>query len=189
NPGYHFKRIGLEAGPLSQWLFSALAEAGLPVICVETRHMQAVLKAQINKTDRNDARGIAQMMRAGLYRPVHVKTLRSQELRMLVTQRKLLQSKAIAIENALRGTRSSSEHAAVEEMVLAQSLGDADRQAARDEKGDRGPGTPVGCDHAPHMGLTAPSSAGPENRPQQQQQHENPVASNPMRTLDLHRAV
>ena len=68
NLAYHFKRIGLEAGPLSQWLFSALAEAGLPVICVETRHMQAVLKAQINKTDRNDARAIAQMMRAGLYR-------------------------------------------------------------------------------------------------------------------------
>ena len=45
NPAYHFKRIGLEAGPLSQWLFSALAEAGLPVICVETRHMRAVLKA------------------------------------------------------------------------------------------------------------------------------------------------
>jgi transposase len=56
------------------------------VICVETRHMRAVLKAQINKTDRNDARGIAQMMRVGLYRPVHVKTLRSQKLRMLLTQ-------------------------------------------------------------------------------------------------------
>src|SRR6187397_673580 len=69
NPIYRFKRIGLEAGPLSQWLFSALAESELPVICVETRHMQAVLKAQINKTDR-----------------------------------KLLQSKAIAIENDLRGT-------------------------------------------------------------------------------------
>jgi transposase len=96
---YHFKRIGLEAGPLSQWLFSAIAEAELPVVCVETRHMQAVLKAQINKTDRNDARGIAQMMRVGLYRPVHVKTLR-----MLLTHRKLLQSKAIAIENDLRGT-------------------------------------------------------------------------------------
>src|SRR5450759_5031195 len=112
NPAYRFKRIGLEAGPLSQWLFSALAEAGLPVVCVETRHMQAVLKAQINKTDRNDARGIAQMMRAGLYRPVHVKTLRSQKLRMLrsqklrmlLTHRKLLLSKAIAIENDLRGT-------------------------------------------------------------------------------------
>src|SRR5437764_6618481 len=104
NPAYHFKRIGLEAGPLSQWLYSAFAEAGLPVVCVETRHMQAVLKAQINKTDRNDARGIAQMMRVGLYRPVHVKSLRSQKLRMLLTHRKLLQSKAIAIENDLRGT-------------------------------------------------------------------------------------
>ena len=101
---YRFKRIGLEAGPLSQWLFSALAEAGLPAICVETRHMRAALQAQINKTDRNDARGIAQMMRAGLFRPVHVKTLRSQKLRMLLTHRKLLQSKAIAIENDLRGT-------------------------------------------------------------------------------------
>ena len=104
NPVYCFKRIGLEAGPLSQWLFSALAEAGLPVICVETRHMRAVLKARINKTDRNDARGIAQMIRVGIYRPVHVKTLRSQKLRMLLTHRKLLQSKAIAIENDLRGT-------------------------------------------------------------------------------------
>jgi transposase len=103
-PGRAFRRIGLEAGPLSQWLFSALAEAGLPVICVETRHMRAVLKAQINKTDRNDARGMAQMMRVGLYRPVHVKTLRSQKLRMLLTHRKLLQSKAIAIDNDLRAT-------------------------------------------------------------------------------------
>src|SRR5512133_497503 len=104
NPAYHFKRIGLEAGPLSQWLFGALAEAELPVVCVETRHMQAVLKARINKTDRNDARGIAQMMRVGLYRPVHVKTLCCQKLRVLLTHRKLLQSKAIAIENDLRAT-------------------------------------------------------------------------------------
>ena len=102
NTIYRLKRVGLEAGPLSQWLYSVLAEAGLPVICVETRHMRAVLKAQINKTDRNDARGIAQMMRVGLYRPVHVKTLRSQKLRMLLTHRKLLQSKAI--ENDLRAT-------------------------------------------------------------------------------------
>jgi transposase len=85
---------------LSQWLYGALAEAGLPVICVETRHMQA----EINKTDRNDARGMAQMMRVGLYRPVHVKTLRSQKLRMLLTHRKLVQSKAIALDNDLRGT-------------------------------------------------------------------------------------
>src|SRR5260370_9139068 len=77
NPIYRFKRIGLEAGPLSQWLFSALAEAGLPVICVETRHMRAAFQAQINKTYRNDARGMAQMLRPGLYRPSHVKPLAS----------------------------------------------------------------------------------------------------------------
>src|SRR5205814_9609459 len=101
-PTSRFKRVGLEAGPLSQWLYSILAVAGLPAICVETRHIRAMLKAQINKTDRNDARGIAQMMRVGLYRPVHVKTLRSQKLRVLLTHRKPLQSKAIAIENDLR---------------------------------------------------------------------------------------
>ena len=67
--GFGLERVGLEAGPLSQWLYSALAEARLPVVFVETRHMQAVSKAQINKTDRNDARGIAQMMRVALYRP------------------------------------------------------------------------------------------------------------------------
>lgn len=99
----HFERVGLEAGPLSQWLFEGMAAAGLPVICMETRHTKAFLKAQINKTDRNDARGIAQMMRVNLFRPVHVKTLRSQKQRALLTARKLLQEKAIAIENDIRG--------------------------------------------------------------------------------------
>src|SRR5437016_2887409 len=96
------ERIGLEAGPLSQWLYSALAEAGLPAICVETRHMKAALSAQINKSDRNDARGIARMMRVGLYRPVHVKTLASQERRLLLTNRRLLQDKMLDIERELR---------------------------------------------------------------------------------------
>ena len=100
------KRIGLEAGALSQWLWSALAAADLPAICVETRQMHAVLKAHtaLNKTDRNDARGIAQMMRVGFYRAVHVKTLRSQKIRMLLRQRKLLKTKALDVENELRGT-------------------------------------------------------------------------------------
>ena len=95
--------VGLEAGPLSQWLFNALASAGLPVICVETRHMKAALAAQINKTDRNDARGIAQMMRVGLYRAVHVKSEASQEKRTLLAARKLLQVQNRAIENDIRG--------------------------------------------------------------------------------------
>ena len=61
------ERIGLEAGMLSQYLYAGLAAAALPIICVETRHMKAALSAQLNKTDRHDARGIAQMMRVGLY--------------------------------------------------------------------------------------------------------------------------
>lgn len=96
-------RVGLEAGPMSQWLYSGLTEAGLPAICIETRHAKAFLKAQVNKTDRNDARGIAQMMRVNLYRPVHVKTLSNQKRRALLTARKLLQEKALAFENDIRG--------------------------------------------------------------------------------------
>ncbi|RWP57393.1 MAG: IS110 family transposase [Mesorhizobium sp.] len=99
NPAWNFERIG----PLSQWLFSGLAEAGLPVICIETRHTKAFLKAQPNKSDRIDAGGIAQMMRVNLFRPVHVKTLTSQKRRALLTARKLLQEKAIAVENDIRG--------------------------------------------------------------------------------------
>ena len=66
DPAWRLERVGLEAGPLSQWLFSGLAEAGVPAICIETRHAKAFLKAQVNKSDRNDARGIAQMMRVRL---------------------------------------------------------------------------------------------------------------------------
>src|SRR3984893_7002861 len=103
--GVSFGRIGIEAGPLSQWLVNALTAANLPVICVETRHMKALLTAQqISKTDRNDARGIAQMMRVGLFKPVHVKTLVAQEQRMLLTSRKLLQRKLLDVESDLRGT-------------------------------------------------------------------------------------
>lgn len=103
DPALPLTRIGLEAGPMSQWLFSGMAEVGLPAICIETRHTKAFLKAQVNKTDRNDARGIAQMMRVNLFRPVHVKTLTSQKRRMLLTARKLVQEKAIALENDMRG--------------------------------------------------------------------------------------
>ena len=103
DPAWCLERVGLEAGPLSQWLFSGLAAAGLPAVCIETRHAKAFLKAQVNKSDRNDARGIAQMMRVNLFRPVHVKTVTSQRRRTLLTARKLLQEKAIAIDNDIRG--------------------------------------------------------------------------------------
>jgi transposase len=98
------ERIGLEAGPLSQWIYGGLVDIGLAAICVETRHMHAALSARINKTDRNDARGIAQMMRVGLFKAVHVKTPASQHRRLLLTSRKLLQRKIYDIENDLRGS-------------------------------------------------------------------------------------
>jgi transposase len=103
--GVDYGRVGIEAGPLSQWLVNGLARAGLPVVCVETRHMMALLKAQqVNKSDRNDARGIAQMMRVGLFKPVHVKTQLAQEQRMLLTSRSLLQRKLLDVDSDLRGT-------------------------------------------------------------------------------------
>jgi transposase len=98
------ERVGLEAGPLSQWIYGGLVDIGLAAICVETRHMHAALSARINKTDRNDARGIAQMMRVGLFKAVHVKTPASQHRRLLLTSRKLLQRKVYDIENDLRGS-------------------------------------------------------------------------------------
>jgi len=95
--GVSFGRIGIEAGPLSQWLVNVLT-ADLPVICVGTWHMKALLTAQqISKTDRNDACGIAQMMRVGLFKPVRVKTLVAQEQRMLLTSRKLLHQQATGL--------------------------------------------------------------------------------------------
>ena len=96
-------RIGLEAGPLSQWLYAGMREAGLPVELLETRHVRDAFKAMPVKTDRNDARGIAQLMRLGWFRPVHCKSLPAQELRAVLTARKLVQGKKHDIEMSLRG--------------------------------------------------------------------------------------
>jgi transposase len=101
--GLRLARIGLEAGPLSQWLHAGLIEAGLPAILIETRHVKAALKAMTVKTDRNDARGMAQLMRMGWFRPVHVKTLQAQEIRALLTARKLLVAKLRDVETSIRG--------------------------------------------------------------------------------------
>jgi transposase len=102
--GGSFKRIGLEAGPLSQWLYDGLRTHGWPVLCVDPRHMKASLSAMRNKTDKNDARGIAQMMRVGLYQVVHVKSRETHELRLLLTNRGVLRRKCLDIENEVRGS-------------------------------------------------------------------------------------
>lgn len=101
--GVTVERIGLEAGPLSQWLHAGLSEASFEVVLLETRHVKAALSAMTVKTDRKDARGIAQLVRLGWYRGVHCKTLPAQELRVLLGARKLLQGKLHDVELSIRG--------------------------------------------------------------------------------------
>jgi transposase len=101
--GFALERIGLEAGPLSQWLFAAMKAAGFAIELLETRHVRKAFEAMPVKSDCNDARGIAQLMRLGWFRPVHCKSLGAQETRALLTARKLVQSKLRDVENSLRG--------------------------------------------------------------------------------------
>ena len=98
------RRVGFEASSLSPWLATELRKLGVPVVVVEALHMKSALGAMRNKTDKNDARGIAQMMRTGWYREVHVKRAECHRLRMLLTNRRLLKRKYLDIENAIRGT-------------------------------------------------------------------------------------
>lgn len=96
-------RVGLEAGPLSQWLHAGLVAAGFDAVLLETRHVKAALSAMTVKTDRRDARGIAQLLRLGWYRPVHAKSASAQEVRALLTARKLIQAKLLDVEGGMRG--------------------------------------------------------------------------------------
>ena len=97
------KRVGLEASSLGGWMHAELTGRGFPCIVVEARHMRASLNAQRNKTDRNDALGIAQMMRMSWFRAVHVKSPEAQRLRLLLANRRLLKRKLIDLENHIRG--------------------------------------------------------------------------------------
>lgn len=101
--GYQFDRIGIESGQLSISLCKGLREAGLDVTCVDARHMAAALSARINKNDRNDARGIAQMMRAGLYKEVEVKSDEACERKVLMGSRRQLVNTRRQIMGTIRG--------------------------------------------------------------------------------------
>lgn len=102
--GHPLKRVGLEAGPTSSWLYSELRCRGYPAICLECRHVKAGLSAMRNKTDRNDARGIAQLVRLGWFRQVHVKSEEAQRIRMLLVNRQQLLAKTLDFENSVRGS-------------------------------------------------------------------------------------
>jgi transposase len=101
--GLSLTRIGLEAGPLSQWLYAAMRDAGLAVELLETRHVHNAFKTMPVKTDRKDARGIAELMRLGWFRPVHCKSMEAQETRAMLTARKLVQKGLQEVESSLRG--------------------------------------------------------------------------------------
>jgi transposase len=94
---------GIEACPLSEWLHRGLREAGIPVVCIEVRHARRFLSSRPGKTDRNDARGIAEMMRLGHYRPVHVKSPAAQSMRTTLTVRMQLIASQLQIEGTIRG--------------------------------------------------------------------------------------
>src|SRR5260221_4040947 len=96
-------RIGLETGPTATWLWTELKRLGLPVICIDARHAKAVLKMQINKSDRNDAAGIARIMQTGWFKEVRVKDIDSHSVRTLLASRALLVKIKRDLENHIRG--------------------------------------------------------------------------------------
>jgi transposase len=102
--GVQLERIGLEAGSLSPWLCHEMRALNLPVICIETRHAKAAMEAQSVKTDKNDARGLAHIMRTGWYKEVHIKSHESQKIRVLINNRKCIKNKLMDIESQIRGT-------------------------------------------------------------------------------------
>jgi Transposase len=97
------ERIGLEAGPLSEWLVRELSVLGIVVTLLETRQVRAALSAMIIKTDRKDARGMAHLLRTGWFRPVHVKSLSAREQRAMLAARSTLVARLKDIENSVRG--------------------------------------------------------------------------------------
>jgi transposase len=95
----HAVRVGLESGPTAMWLWSELKRLGMPVICIDARHAKAVLKMQINKSDRNDAVGIARIMQTGWFKEVRVKDLDCHAVKALLTSRALLVKVKRDLEN------------------------------------------------------------------------------------------
>ena len=156
--GLAVTRIGLEAGPLSQWLHAGLSEAGFEVVSARDPAREGGAVGDGVKTDRKDARGIAQLLRMGWFRPVHCKSPPAQEVRALLVGRKLLQGKLLDVELSIRGILrgfglkvgevSKGRFAArIRELVAGQR--DAGAGHRRDADGTRGA---AGRVHAPAPG-------------------------------------
>ena len=96
-------RIGLETGPLTTWLWTELTAEGLPMICLDARHAKRALDMEVNKTDANDAEGLAHLVRAGWYREVRVKGRNAMLAKALLGARSQLLGISLALENQIRG--------------------------------------------------------------------------------------
>jgi transposase len=96
-------RVGMETGPLAVWLWNELHDRGLPIICMDARHASAALKMRLNKTDRNDAAGLAQIVRTGWFKQVRIKSRSAYELRSLLAAREVLVQTRVKLENEIRG--------------------------------------------------------------------------------------
>ena len=122
------QRAGMETGPLAVWLYHGLRQLGVPIHCIHARHVHAALATQLNKTDTNDAHGIAQLTRTGWYRPVEIKSMASHEVRLLLRARHKLVGLRTAMYNQIRGTLktfgvvlSSGKGTTFEQLVLSQT--------------------------------------------------------------------
>lgn len=100
-------RLGIETGPMTTWLVHKLRARGLDVVCLDARHARAALKMQLNKTDQNDAEGLAQIMRTGWFRSVHVKSFETHRARALLGARAQLVGMTTRLSNHIRGVRKT----------------------------------------------------------------------------------
>jgi transposase len=160
-------RIGLETGPTSTWLWTELKRLGLPVICIDARHAKAVLKMQINKSDRNDAIGIARIMQTGWFKEVHVKDIDSHSVRALLASRALLVKIKRDLENHVRGHSSDSTarlrfNLEVPEPLVLQggSPCHRGRQAIAPDQRSGGPSKTTACSDRSQTCPVPPASRG-----------------------------
>ncbi len=158
--GAEIASVGLEAGTLTQWLTYGLRAAGFSPVVMEARHVKAALGAMRNKTDRNDARGIAQILRTGWYREVYVKSLESHYVRTLLASRKALLRKCIDLENEVRGLAEGVRHqAACRHPPRCLRCGDARADRSERNVGARAH-SPSRCSAGTLQGLPGAGSPG-----------------------------
>src|SRR4051812_47010507 len=157
-------RVGLETGPMAVWLWNELHAQALPVVCLDARHAHAALKVRPNKTDRNDAAGLAQIVRTGWFKPVQIKTRASYEVRSLLAARDALVQIRVKLENEIRGLLRTFG------VLFGKAAGGFSRRAAELVAGG------VGAPPPPRPLRPNPLPAPPPGPPHIKRLHTHPTA-------------